>query len=105
VNEALVMVIGAAALLGGLYVVADRYRTFAVCRIEHGRMRVVRGKLPARVRVELEEVVARSGLKGGGFSIKREDRRPQLFVDGIRDPNVVQRLRNVVGRFRSAEMR
>ncbi len=104
-TEALLMLIGATALLAGLYVVADRGRTFAVCRIERGRMRVVRGKLPARVRAELEEVVARSGLSGGGFSIKREDRRPTLFVHGIADENVVQRLRNVVGRFRSAEMR
>lgn len=103
--NALLYIVGAVLALVALYVAADRARTFAVCRIERGRMRIVRGKIPARVRNELEEVIARSGLDGGGFTIKREDGRPTLFVDGIRDPNVVQRLRNVVGRFRVAEMR
>ena len=101
----MVIVVSAVALVAGLYVVADRGRTFAVCRIERGRLRVVRGKIPARVRGELEEVVARAHLSRGSFSIKREDGRPVLFVDGIDDANVVQRLRNVVGRFRVAEMR
>jgi hypothetical protein len=103
--DTIVILVLAIAALVALWFVADRARTFAVCRIERGRMRVVRGKIPARVRTELEEVVARSGLASGGFTIKREDGRPTLFVQGIDDPNVVQRLRNVVGRFRNAEMR
>jgi hypothetical protein len=98
-------ILGAILALVALYVAADRARTFAVCRIERGRMKVVRGKIPARVRGELEEVIARSGLSSGGFSIKREDGRPTLVVHDVADPNVVQRLRNVVGRFRVAEMR
>ncbi len=94
-----------ATAIAALYVSADRARTFAVCRVNHGRLTIVRGKLPARVRNELEEVVARAGVARASFSIKRDAGRPTLVVHVLEDANVAQRLRNVVGRFAVAELR
>lgn len=94
-----------AIAIAALYVSADRARTFAVCSVNRGRLTIVRGKLPARVRSELEEVVARGGVASASFSIKREDGRPTLVLHALDDANVAQRLRNVVGRFSVAELR
>jgi hypothetical protein len=98
-------IVFALVALAAIYVSADRARTFAVCRVERGRLSIVRGRLPARVRGEIEEVVARARIESASFSIKREDGRPRLFVHRLDDANVEQRLRNVLGRFDVAELR
>lgn len=88
-----------------LWIVADRRRTIATVAFDRGKAKVVRGRLPPRVMLEVRDVAERNRIPGGRLTVRREDGRPRVDLQGIDDPRVVQQLRNVIGRFRLAELR
>ena len=97
----LVAVVGIVAL----YVAADRARTLAVCIIEKRKVRVVRGRLPAEVLAEIEDVVRRGRVETGRVVLRRESGTIDIRTRGIHDPNAMQQLRNTIGRFPLARFR
>lgn len=98
------LVVVALALVA-LWVAAQRARTVATCRVEGGKVSVVGGALPTRVLSELRDVAARNRIDGATLRIVREDGRPRLLVKGPVAPAAEQQLRNVIGRFKLAELR
>ncbi len=93
------------AALVALWFAAERARTVARCRVTDGDLAVIRGALPTRVTSELRDVVKRNRVEAVTFDIIREDGRPRLVVKGAVSPSAEQQLRNVVGRFKLAELR
>ncbi len=95
------------ALVGilALYVAADRRRTIAVCLVEHRRVRVARGRLPAEVLAEIEDVVKRGRLETGRIVLRRDSGTIDVRTRGIHDANALQQLRNAIGRFPMARFR
>lgn len=94
----------ALAALVALYVSADRARTIAVVALERGSVRITRGRLPPRVLAEIRDVAERNRLQGL-VTIRRESGAVRVDLGGIDDPRAAQQLRNVIGRFRLAELR
>lgn len=88
-----------------LYVAADRRRTVAVCVVERRKVRVARGRLPAEVLAEIEDVVRRGRLETGRVVLRRESGTIDVRTRGIHDENAVQQLRNAIGRFPPARFR
>lgn len=95
----------ALAALVALYVSADRRRTIAVVVFERGSARVARGKLPAKVLTEIRDVIERNRVGSGSVTIRRESGEVRVDLQKVSDPRVAQQLRNVIGRFRLAELR
>lgn len=97
----LVLVLAVVAVV----VAADRRRTIAVVTFERGRARATRGRLPARVMSEIRDVAERMKIPSGHVTIRRESGAARVDLSGVDDPRAVQQLRNVIGRFRLAELR
>jgi len=106
--QLLVILVVVALGFTALYVAADRARTLVVYRIapgSRGRLHVVRGRLPAEVKDEIEDVVKRAKLTTGTIIVRKEDGMVTVRTRGIRDENALQQLRNAVGRFPKARLR
>jgi hypothetical protein len=93
------------AAVVAVVVAADRYRTIAVVTFERGRARATRGRLPARVMTEIRDVAERMKIPSGRVTIRRESGTARVDLTGVDDPRAAQQLRNVIGRFRLAELR
>lgn len=74
-------------------------------RIEHGRVRHVRGRIPPALLEDLRDVIQHSKIRDAELRVVRESSQPRLLVRGEVHPDQVQQLRNVVGRFRIAQIR
>jgi hypothetical protein len=72
-------------------------------RVRGGKLELVRGRLPPALFSDLEDVFARTSASAE-IRVVSEQRRPRAIVDGV-DGDLAQRVRNVVGRFRLAEIR
>lgn len=92
-------------VIAALVISADRRRTIAIVVLERQTANVTRGRLPPRVLAEIRDVAERNRLTRGKVSIRRESGEVRLDLHGIDDPRVQQQLRNVIGRFRLAELR
>jgi len=93
------------AAIAAVVIAADRRRTLAVVRFERGKATVVRGKLPPRVLAEVRDVAERMRIPGGMVTLRRESGTVDVELRGVDDPRAAQQLRNVIGRFRLAELR
>lgn len=91
--------------IAALVVSADRRRTIAVIEMSRGRANVTRGRLPPRVLAEVRDVAERNRLATGKVVLRRESGEVRLDLHGIDDARAAQQLRNVIGRFRLAELR
>lgn len=91
--------------IAALVVSADRRRTIAVIEVKRGRANVTRGRLPPRVLAEVRDVAERNRLASGRVVLRRESGEVRLDLHGIGDARAAQQLRNVIGRFRLAELR
>jgi HAMP domain-containing protein len=100
VGIVLLFVVIAAAVIA-----ADRRRTIAVIELQRGRARVTRGRLSARVMSEVRDVAERMKIPAGRVTIRRESGAARVDLSGVEDPRAAQQLRNVIGRFRLAELR
>ncbi len=93
------------AAVVAVVVAADRYRTVAVVTFERGKAHATRGRLPARVMNEIRDVAERMKIRSGKVTIRRESGTARVDLTGVDDPRAAQQLRNVIGRFRLAELR
>ncbi len=67
-----------------------------VISVRDGRTLVMRGGLPLSLRHEIDDVVARARVSRATLRVVRSGGAARLIAEGV-DPNVVQRLRNVLG--------
>ncbi len=88
-----------------LLVLVDRSRVIAVCEVKGGTLRVTRGRLSPRVLFELRDVVTRMRLSGAKITVRKERGMPKLLLRGVNHPAAEQQFRNVIGRFKLAELR
>ena len=93
------------AVIVALVVSADRRRTLVVIGFERGHARVTRGRVPPRVLAEIRDVAERNRLAKGSVTLRRESGEVRVDLVGVEDPRAAQQLRNVIGRFRLAELR
>jgi len=100
--------IGVAVLIGAfiaLLVAADRTRVIAVCAVHRGKIKVVKGRLSARVLGELRDVAVRGKITQATLIVRKEGGAPTLKMTGVDDEATAQQLRNAIGRFKIAELR
>ncbi len=76
-----------------------------VLRVSSGQVTHVRGKVPKRVLDELTEVLRRARLESAELRVVREQGRPALRTNRALPEDVLQQLRNVLGRYRLPELR
>ncbi len=98
-------VIVAVVALVALYVSVDRARTIAKVEFVNGKARVVRGRLAARVLVEIRDVAGRMRIRSGHMVLRKDGALVGVELQGVEDPRAAQQLRNVIGRFRLPELR
>lgn len=67
-----------------------------VLRVEAGKVRFLRGRMPQGLLDDLADVVRGSSAQGTLICIS-EDQRPRLTARGEFDAGLLQQLRNVVG--------
>jgi hypothetical protein len=72
-------------------------------RVRGGEIEIVRGRIPQAMFDDLSDVFAGTSANGEVIVVK-EDGRPRTQVHGLSEATA-QRVRNVVGRFRVAEIR
>ena len=75
-----------------------------VLEVRRGALIVTRGRLPGRLHDELEDIVQRAQVHSGRIRVVTENRRPAATTEGL-SAEVSQRVRNVVGMFRVADIR
>lgn len=75
-----------------------------VLRIEGGRVRLVRGRLPKRLFDAIADIAERSRTSDVRVRVISQGGAPRLVPDGL-PPELAQRLRNVIGQFTVAEIR
>jgi hypothetical protein len=103
-------------LLVGLAVLAVLAIPFAISlyrsnellcfEVTRGKMRVLRGRAPARLLNDLEDVVRRPKVPFATVRIVSENGKPRVLLSkGKIKDGQIQQLRNVVGRFQVAEIR
>jgi len=74
-----------------------------VLRVRSGRVEFVRGRVPAALFSDVEDIFART-TASAEIRVVAEGGRPRALVRGL-EGGLSQRVRNVVGRFHIAEIR
>lgn len=75
-----------------------------VLRIDDGKVRVVRGRIPKRLLDGIADIAEKSRVSGVRVRVISEGGSPRLVPDEL-SPELAQRIRNVVGQFTVAEIR
>ncbi len=89
-----------------LVIAMMRANELFVLRARRGKLVPVRGRIPKELFDDIADVLARAGLDEFEIRGVIEDGRPRLHGGGAEVPRAVrQQLRNVVGRWRVAEIR
>lgn len=89
-----------------VHVVLSRWRReHFVLRVEGGRARVVKGRVPAALLADIRDVVAQGPAREARMSIKVTGDLTQVDARGDWSQAQLQRLRNVVGLYPPARLR
>lgn len=78
--------------------------TIAVLEIESGKIRVARGGLAPRVLEDLRDVVSRPRIESATLRVVRAKDHARLEVSGKIPEQQMQRIRNVVGTVKLAQL-
>jgi Protein of unknown function (DUF3634) len=78
--------------------------TIAVAEIRDGKLELTRGTLSPRVLDDLRDIAARPRIKSASVRIVRAKDRARVEVHGEVSEQQLQRLRNVVGNVRVAQL-
>lgn len=101
----LIIALAVLAVLSIPLVISIRRSTeLFVIRVEAGKARFIRGRMPQRLLNEISDVVRRERIQAGEIRCIVESGRPRIFAPGLRDGHV-QQLRNVVGTYQIAQIR
>jgi hypothetical protein len=96
--------LGVAILFLLVWVNARAAITIAVLEIESGKIRVTRGGLAPRVLEDLRDVVSRPQVRSATVRVLRDKEHARLEVHGDIPEPQMQRLRNVVGTVKLAQL-
>ncbi|HLV64442.1 MAG TPA: DUF3634 family protein [Polyangiaceae bacterium] len=91
------------ALSVPLWVALRRSNELFVMRVRRGRPELVRGRVPQALFDDLSDVFSGTRLDAE-LRVVVEAGRPRVLLSGAHG-SIAQRVRNVVGRFRTAEIR
>lgn len=100
---AVLTILGVVALLG-FSAMLRRATELARIRIVLGRVQFVRGRLPVRLRREIEDILERSASDEGQIWLRLEGQQARVHAKGL-PTETVQQLRNVLGQFSVAQLR
>jgi hypothetical protein len=78
--------------------------TIAVLEIERGKLRVIRGGLAPRVLEDLRDVVSRPRIESATLRVLRAKDHARIEVRGAIAEPQMQRIRNVVGTVKLAQL-
>ncbi len=70
-----------------------------VLRVQAGRLRFVRGRMPQGLLDEIADIVRSPPLERATLTAVRRRGRPEWLVRGSVEAEQMQRLRNVIGRY------
>jgi hypothetical protein len=74
-------------------------------RVRDGGVRLVRGRVPARLFDDVADVVRRPAVLRADLRAVNEGGRPRLYAEGELSPEHKQRLRNVIGTWTVQQIR
>jgi hypothetical protein len=74
-------------------------------RVRDGAVRIVRGRVPARLLDDLTDVVRKPAVERADLRAVNEGGRPRLYAEGELSPEHKQRLRNVIGTWTVQQIR
>lgn len=100
----MVQVVLAALVLAIAFVFFRNVNELFVLRIDGGKVRVVRGRIPKRLLDEIADIAKQSRISGVRVRVLSEGGVPRLNPEGL-SPELAQRIRNVLGPFTVAEIR
>jgi len=100
----MIQIVLAALVLASAFVFLRHVNELFLLRIDDGKVRLVRGRIPKRLFDEIADIAAQSRLSGVRVRVISEGGAPRLVPEGL-PPHVAQRVRNVLGRFTLAEIR
>lgn len=83
----------------------SRANELFVIRVARGKASVVRGGVPARLLVDIRDVVGKPALEAATLHVRVENGRPMLRASGRIADGQLQRLRNVVGLWTKEQIR
>ncbi len=101
---AILSVAGIVAFIGGVILAARASRRLLVLRIVGGRIASARGRAPGDLLHDVEDITERAGSEGT-IALVIDNGQVVVHAEGNMDPAVIQRLRNVVGRFTLPRLR
>ena len=94
------------ALLGAPLLIAIlRSTELFVLRAKQGKFALVRGRMPPELLSDLDDIAQREGLDGLELRVIVEGGSPRALFTGKERGGTEQQLRNVIGRFRLAQIR
>jgi hypothetical protein len=96
-DGAVVLALGAAVALAGLWLAARRAITIAELEAVHGKLRVRRGGVAPPILADLRDVANSPPLDGVRIRIVRSSGRAAVEIVGAISEPQAQRIRNVVG--------
>jgi hypothetical protein len=99
--EAVVLL--AVVLVAALFLGLSRANELFVLHVRSGTVRVARGRVPGALLSELGDVLVK--VSEATVRVVTSDGRPAVAARGRVTPDQLQRLRNVVGRFTTAQIR
>lgn len=82
-----------------------RATDLCVIEVVSGRPRLRRGRLPPALMSEITDIVRRNRVVAGRLRVVTEGGEPRLVADAGFPADATQQLRNVVGRYRVAQLR
>jgi Protein of unknown function (DUF3634) len=74
-------------------------------RVRDGNVRLVRGRVPARLFDDVADVVRKPTVLRAELRAVNEGGRPRLYAEGELSPEHKQRLRNVIGEWSVQQIR
>ncbi len=105
--ESMELVVVAALLLAVGYAFSRSLgRATELChiRVRAGKVEFVRGRMPIRLRHEIDDVLVRERVQDAELRLRVEAQQARLVASGL-SGGTLQQLRNVIGRYPLAKLR
>ena len=97
------ILVAALVLIAVAFLLSRHGNELFCVEVRSGKVRRVRGRAPAALMDDFEVIL--KAVPEGTVRVVVEDRKPAVRARGRIGPDEMQRLRNVVGRYTTAQMR
>jgi len=91
-------------LLIAFFAALMRANEMFVIAVRDGRILVMRGRIPASLREDIRDVIARANVGRATLRVVRSGGAARMLTEGV-DANVAQRLRNVLSLYPDHKLR